>query len=323
MVRGYVEIARIDHWIKNVFVLPGIVVALSIDPARIHSLNPFHVVVGLIAICLVTSSNYVLNEILDAPFDRLHPYKSVRPVAAGRVRVGAAYVEWLMLVAAGLALGSIVSLAFVATLAALWLAGCIYNVQPLRTKDVPYLDVISEAVNNPLRMLAGWYLTETEATPITSLLISYWMVGCYFMAVKRYAEYRELTRAELVAYRRSFRTYTEQSLLTSILFYGSASMLFFGAFCARYRLELVLSFPLVALVMAIHFWLAFRRNSPVQNPEGLYREPLVVIPVSICAVIMTVLLFVDLPVLHEWFTPTHSTRSASTGSMRTARNAGT
>ena len=38
----------------------------------------------------------------------------------------------------------------------LWVMGCIYNIPPVRSKDLPYLDVLSEAVNNPLRMLAGW-----------------------------------------------------------------------------------------------------------------------------------------------------------------------
>jgi decaprenyl-phosphate phosphoribosyltransferase len=57
------------------------------------------------------------------------------------------------------------------------------------------------------------------------------------------------------------------------MFYGSAAMLFLGAFAMRYRLELVLSFPFVSLVMAIYLFLAFRPNSSVQRPEGLYREP--------------------------------------------------
>ncbi len=31
-IRGHVSIMRLDHWIKNVFVVPGAVVALSLDP---------------------------------------------------------------------------------------------------------------------------------------------------------------------------------------------------------------------------------------------------------------------------------------------------
>lgn len=304
LLNPYIQIARVDHWIKNVFVLPGVLVALSIDPGRFHALDFANAALGVFALCLITSSNYVLNEILDAASDRFHPLKSARPVAAGRVRLPLAWLEWIALMAAALGLGSRVSLPFTLTLLALWIAGCAYNIPPVRTKDLPYVDVVSEAINNPLRMLAGWYLTKTAAAPITSLLISYWMAGCYFMAIKRYSEFRELSRSQLHAYRKSFQSYSERSLLTTILFYGSHAMLFFGAFVARYRIELVLSFPLVGIVMAFYFSLAFRPNSPVQNPEGLYREPLIVAPAGLCALVMCILLFVDVPILHTLFRPT-------------------
>jgi 4-hydroxybenzoate polyprenyltransferase len=102
---GYVQIARIDHWVKNVFVLPGVVVALSVDRARLASWSWVSFVLGMLAVCLIASSNYVLNEILDAPSDLAHPTKRNRPVPAGRVNVGWAYVEWIALMAAGLGLG--------------------------------------------------------------------------------------------------------------------------------------------------------------------------------------------------------------------------
>ena len=88
------------------------------------------------------------------------------------------------------------------------------------------------------------------------------------------------------------------------MFYGTHAMLFFGAFIGRYRLELILSFPLVALVMAVYLWLAFSKDSGVQHPEGLYKEPMLMIPVVICAAVMIALLFVDLPFLHHMFRAT-------------------
>jgi decaprenyl-phosphate phosphoribosyltransferase len=301
---AYIRMARVDHWVKNVFVLPGVLVALSIEPHRISSLNWWDLLIGLLAVCLISSSNYVLNELLDAPFDRFHPAKSQRAAASGGVNRSLGYLEWIALLIAGLALSWRISTPFVLVMAALWVMGCIYNVPPVRTKDVAYLDVLSEAINNPLRMLAGWYLTRTEAVPIASLLISYWMIGCYFMAIKRYAEYRELQDGHLTRYRKSFAAYSEQALLVSIMFYGSHAMLFFGGFIVRYRLELILSFPLVALVMAIYLWLAFKKDSAVQHPEGLYKEPALMIPVVACAVVMIALLFIDLPFLHDMFRAT-------------------
>ena len=67
---GHLAICRFDHWFKNVFVLPGVVVALGMEPERLGwDLLP-RLLLGLLAIGLVASSNYVINEVLDAPFDR-------------------------------------------------------------------------------------------------------------------------------------------------------------------------------------------------------------------------------------------------------------
>jgi decaprenyl-phosphate phosphoribosyltransferase len=301
-LRGHVKIARADHWIKNVFVLPGIVVAVSIDRATLTSALPWHILIGLLSVCLVTSSNYVLNELLDASYDLEHPTKKRRPVPTGEVSIPLAYVEWIALMIAGTALALVISISFALTLLALWLMACVYNVSPIRSKDLPYVDVLTESVNNPLRMLAGWYITSTTVIPPASLLISYWMVGCYFMAIKRFAEYRDFTdAARSAAYRKSFAYYNEARLLVSIMFYASQGMLFFGAFIMRYRLELILSFPMVALVMAVYLSLAFKGDSAVQRPEVLYREPRLMAAVVSCAALMLLLLFVDVPILYRIF----------------------
>jgi 4-hydroxybenzoate polyprenyltransferase len=308
-LKAYWQIARPDHWIKNVFVFPGVAVALSIDHSAVQTFSWTRLLFGLIAVCLITSSNYVLNEILDAPSDRKHPTKHNRPVPSGRVNISAAYIEWIALFALGLIVGSVISKPFSLTMAALWVAGCLYNIPPLRTKDVPYLDVLSEAVNNPLRMLAGWYLTTTNATPTLSLLVSYWMIGCYFMAIKRYAEYREIADVhQAAAYRKSFAFYTENNLLIAIMFYAANSMLFLGAFIIRYRLELILAFPLVAFVMAVYLSLSFSKDSAVQAPEKLYREPLLMVSTVLCVAVMAVLLFCDVPILYRLFTPSEIVR---------------
>ncbi len=320
-IRGLVEIARVDHWFKNVFVLPGVVVALGFAPL---STNPavvevflVRLVLGLLAVCLVASSNYVLNEILDAPYDLHHPEKSQRAVPSGRVNVRLAYVEWLVLVAVGIGIGAFLSFGLGAALAALWAMGCVYNVPPIRSKDVPYIDVLSESVNNPLRMLVGWYIVSPGGLAPVSLLVSYWMVGCYFMAIKRFAELRHIgDRSRATAYRRSFGKVTEQSMLISIVFYASAAMLFFGAFAMRYRIELIVSFPLIALVMAIYLAVGFRPDSAAQRPEGLYREPVLMLAVVACTILVVTLLFVDLPTVDRIFVPT--VPSASNAAVRPA-----
>ena len=300
------RIMRVDHWIKNIFVVPGIVIALTVAPERLTAgLIPV-LLIGFLSIGLVTSGNYVLNEVLDAPTDREHPRKRLRPIAAGEIAAGPALIQWMVLLLAGMGLGVLVSRAFALTMLGLALAGILYNLPPVRTKDIPYIDVLSEAINNPLRMVAGWFLVGPAVRLIpVSLLLSYWMIGCYFMALKRYSELRYAPDREgLHRYRPVFRRYSEPGLLAVIVCYASAAMLFLGAFIMRYRLELVLAFPLLAIVMGLYMLLAFAPDSPVQEPERLWREPRLVAAVAVCALAMIVLLFVDLPVLHEVFRPT-------------------
>jgi decaprenyl-phosphate phosphoribosyltransferase len=306
--RGHIQIARIDHWFKNVFVLPGIIAAIGSDPSHIATNIWTNIIVGLFATCLVASSNYTINEVLDAPFDRFHPIKHARPVPSGRVNIPLAYVQWIVLMLAGVGLGLTVSGGFAAVLFVLWVMGCLYNIPPIRSKDVPYIDVLSESVNNPLRMLAGWLIASTGSVAPASLLLSYWMVGCFFMATKRYAEYREINDPErAAAYRKSLKFYTLERLMVSIMFYAAAAMLFLGAFIMRYRLELIIAFPLVALVMAIYLSLAFKKHSSAQNPESLYKEPALMAAVVACTIVMGVLMVVDIPTMQTIFAPTAPT----------------
>jgi decaprenyl-phosphate phosphoribosyltransferase len=302
-LRGHLRIMRVDHWFKNVFVLPGVVIALAAQDSVDWGEFAWRLVVGMIAVCIVASSNYVLNEVLDAPYDIEHPVKRNRPVPMGLVNVRLAYAQWIALMLVGVGLGAVVSPWEALTLFGLWVAGCVYNIPPLRTKDVAYLDVVTEAVNNPIRMLVGWFIVAASPVPPLSLLVSYWMIGCYFMALKRFAEYRDMAdaRAGHVRYRRSFARYDDKRLLVSIVFYGSTAMLLFGAFTVRYRLELILAFPLIALIMAMYLNLAFEPGSPVEHPEKLYRERGLMVAVVACSVLMLVLLFVDVPWLADFF----------------------
>jgi 4-hydroxybenzoate polyprenyltransferase len=301
-IRPYVQIARVDHWFKNAFMLLGVVLAIFYAPwlAAWSSLRPL--ALAVIATCLTASSNYVLNELLDGPTDKLHPKKRTRPVPSGQVVAAIAYAEWLALGAAGIALSFSINRYFGLSAVALWLLGVSYNVPPVRTKEWPYLDVISESANNAVRLLLGWFALLTTAFPPVSLLLSYWMVGAFFMATKRYAEYRHIGNRQIAAgYRKSFRHYTEEYLLLSIVFYATTSALFGGIFIVRYHLELILFVPLAAGMFTYYLRIGMRPNSPVQNPEKLYTERGFFAYLLVSFAIFVVLMFTRIPILYEWF----------------------
>jgi 4-hydroxybenzoate polyprenyltransferase len=301
-IRPYIQIARVDHWFKNAFMLLGVVLAIFYQPevATWSSLIPL--TLAVVATCLVASSNYVLNELLDAPRDRLHPEKKHRPVPSGLVSARVAYVEWLALAAVGFAIALSINLYFFASALFLWVMGIAYNVPPMRTKEWPYLDVLSESINNPIRLLLGWFALVTGHVPPLSLVISYWMIGAFFMAMKRYAEYRHIgDRRVAAAYRRSFEYYTDEKLLVSILFYATACALFAGIFIVRYHLELILFAPFAAGLFAYYMHLGMLPDSPVQNPEKLYRQRGFFAYMVLCTVTFVLLMFTSIPFVYDLF----------------------
>ena len=75
----YVRIARPDHWFKNIFIVPGTLIAALFTGEPLGRLaGPF--LIGLAAACLIASANYVINEWLDAAHQlRLHPSRTPDP----------------------------------------------------------------------------------------------------------------------------------------------------------------------------------------------------------------------------------------------------
>jgi len=297
---AHVRIARPDHWFKQVFCLPGVVLAAALLDLDTGGDTVADLVLAFVGVSLVASSNYVVNELVDAPTDAHHPHKAARPAVAGLVHRGLAWLQWPVFGAAGVAVSAAVSAELAATAATLWVMGVVYNVRPVRSKDVPVVDVLSESVNNPLRLMAGWYAVGGTGWPPLSLLVGYWLVGGFLMAAKRSAEFRTLgDRA--ADYRRSFTWYTARRLDALMVFCLASASLLGGVFIALHRLELVLLAPVLALVVAAYWALALRPDSPVQAPEGLWREGRLMALCLLAAVGLVVLALVDLPWLADLF----------------------
>ncbi|MEO8210497.1 MAG: UbiA family prenyltransferase [bacterium] len=274
---------------------------------------PFHVsslitiAIGIFATCLIASANYTINELLDASFDKEHPVKKFRPVPSGLIKPSLAYLQYFILVLLGLGISYTINIQFCLTNAFLLFMGLLYNVPPVRTKDIPYLDVISESVNNAIRLLLGWYLITNTIVPPLSIIIAYWMIGAFFMAMKRLGEIRFIANNNVVkVYRKSLAYYTEEKLITSIIFYSSLFSFTSAIFLIRYKFELILTIPFLTMLISEYMRIGFLDDSPVQYPEKLYKQKRLVIICFLFLISFAILLFVKIPWLSEIFDPLYN-----------------
>ena len=293
----YVQIARPDHWIKNIFMIPGTVLALILG-GNVSNFIALKFVGAAVVLCLISSANYVINEYLDAASDRYHPMKSKRPGAKGKLELRYVALLYIALAAGGLALAHQFGAMFFATSIVFLIMGILYNVEPIRTKDRAYLDVLSEAINNPLRFLLGWFVVINTALPPSSVLLSYWMGGAFLMAMKRYSEYRQFADpARIALYRKSFKVYNEEKLLLSSFFYALNATFFLGVFLIKYRIEYFLSLPFITVMFVWYVQIALKKNSAAQAPEKLYGERKFLFYVLFVCALLGALTCINLPAL--------------------------
>ncbi len=298
--RDYLRLARLDHMTKQIFILPGIVLAWMLRGAPEAGVWAA-ILLGVVAAVAVASANYVINEWLDRAFDAHHPEKSQRAAVQKRLDPRLVYGLYAALLVLGLGLAAAVNLTVLVLAALLAVAGIAYNVQPLRAKDRAYVDVLAESLNNPLRLMLGWAMIDPATLPPVSLLLAFWFGGAFLMNAKRLAEYRfiagEWGTEVLARYRRSFAVYTEARLSVANLVYALLAGFAAAVFLVKYRIEFVLLFPLMTALFAEYYRLALLTGSPARAPEKLFTARRLMLLTLATAVVFAVTAVVDIPVL--------------------------
>lgn len=303
-LKYYISIARPDHWVKHVFIVPGIVAAIMLAP-MLPDLRTaiYNITIGFLSAGLIASANYVINEWLDAETDRNHPEKMNRPAAQGIVKAQYVYLEYSLLAGTGLLIAWQIDLLFFISAALLFISGITYNVKPFRTKDRAYLDVLSEAINNPIRLVMGWAMISGNTVPPLSLVIAYWAGGAFLMAAKRLSEYRFIEKENghdwAGAYRRSFQFYSVESLIISCFIYSLASTFGVAIFLIKYRTEFALTFPIIILLFAYYLHLGLQPMSIAQKPEKLHKDGKLLTIIAILIIIAGLMAFIDIPLLER------------------------
>jgi 4-hydroxybenzoate polyprenyltransferase len=158
-----VETMRPKQWIKNAFVLAGLVFSGNVLEADAQ-LNAW---TATIAFCLVSGATYLLNDAADAATDRLNPRTAGRPIARGALSPTTARVAAALATVAGLGLAALINWETLAVLGGFMVLQLGYSGG---LKHVLFLDVMIIAAGFVLRALAGLVALDT--------LISEWLLLC-------------------------------------------------------------------------------------------------------------------------------------------------
>ena len=268
-IRPYLKLARPRQWVKNGFVLPGLIFGHALgEPDKLAA-----ALTATVAFCLMSSAVYALNDCFDRERDREHPDKQHRPIASGEVSVRAATVYGLLLAAGALALGACASPLVAAILVGYALINLGYS---MGLKRIPVVDVFIIAAGFMLRLLAGTLGIGIE--PSRWLLFCGFLVTLFLGFAKRRAELIRLGE-DAGQHRPVLDAYTESFLDAAVLACATGMVIAYGLYTvsaqtmAQHGTDLTLTLPFVLFGTFRYLFLLRHRGGGGDPSNELLDDP--------------------------------------------------
>lgn len=174
-MQAYIRLLRPSQWLKNAFVFAPLIFSKHLfDGTYVTA-----VLVAFVAFSLISSTVYIINDIVDKEADKLHPIKKERPIASGKILPATAIGIATIIFSVGLYLSQVLPLMFTGILLLYFIVQLLYS---FKLKHIVILDVFVIAAGFMLRVLSG-------AVAI-NVVISHWIIICtlflsLFLAVSK------------------------------------------------------------------------------------------------------------------------------------------
>lgn len=277
-IKLYIDSLRLDRWPRSLAFIPGLIAVIVLFPDEFKDIEVTSIIIKSIVAFMLTwfisTANYIINEITDAPYDAYHPTKKDRPLVKKEIKRRFLMLLWLILIVISNFIATVMfNTSFQVSLFSLLLAGIFYNVPPLRVKDIPVLDSTMESANNPIRFCIGWYILA-ESFPPVLLLVSWWAFGNFLMVGKRVAEKKFLTEEESNRYRMSLKRYSLRCLILFMWVSAAVFIVSFIVFSIQIKIVTFLyGAPFILIYLMMFIKKSTQDRDGAEEPEKLLKNP--------------------------------------------------
>jgi len=218
------KLLRPRQWMKNLALFAAIVFGGSLF--NIDALS--RVILAFISFCLLASSTYIINDLVDATKDKLHPFKKARPIPSGEVGTQEAIFIFALMIASAFFFANLVGGAFI------FFCFLYLGIQFLYSfifKSIEIFDIFFIAAGYILRVLAGETLVDYHLS--VWLLLTTISLSLFLAIGKRRAELtllKNYTGARVVEIRQSLSHYSEPLLDVYTVMFATATAIFYSLF---------------------------------------------------------------------------------------------
>ena len=288
MLKYILKAMRPRQWTKNAFIFA----ALVFD-RKLLNLHAFlQTLAAFVLFCLLSSSVYLINDILDRESDRAHPIKKNRPIASGNLPVSLALATGTFLLLVSLTGAFLLSHGFFFISLVYFTLNIIYSIW---LKHIPIIDVLVIASCFVLRVAAGVSVIEVQRfSPwlyvVTTLLALYLGFG------KRRAELAVLVNDSPQSHRKVLSGYSIQFIdqlitVVSATTLISYSLYTFSAPNLPENHSMMLTIPFVLYGIFRYLFLINKHNAGGEPEEILLKDRPIQLTVLLWGVAVMVIFY--------------------------------
>ena len=173
---NYLNLLRVKHWVKNLFIF--IPLFFSSQLFDIHKF--YNTTITFFAFSFIASFIYVINDINDVEFDRMHYEKKNRPIASKKIPILNGFFISLLFLTTGLFLLIYFTPIIVVFISITYiLMNILYT---LKLKNVPILDFVIISTGFIFRVFIG---AEVNNIELSNLIIIMVFLFSVFIAVSK------------------------------------------------------------------------------------------------------------------------------------------
>lgn len=199
MIRDYLRLLRISHWVKNSFVFVPLIFSKHLFEWGYLSLA----INAFFAFSLTASVVYIINDILDISYDKNHPVKRSRPIASGIISIKQSIFIIAVLVVLLFPLILRLNLQFNLILLSYAILNIFYSI---KLKEIVIVDILTIAAGFMLRIISGAIVIDVNIS--SWLILTTLFLSIFLGVMKRKSElnlYYDLnTRSVLKEYTDEF-----------------------------------------------------------------------------------------------------------------------
>lgn len=262
-MKNYFNLLRPYQWYKNLVVFTAIIFSANLFNPALLLMTVF----GFLSLIMISSVNYIINDLVDIKKDRFHPEKFKRPLASGKVKIWQALTIAAVLFSGSVIIAYHLSDFFLYSVLFLFAFTQLYS---FFLKNEAFADIIAISINFIIRASAGAFIIGVYVSPWLILVIFF--LSLFLTLGKRKSDLIYLGK-NAENHKSSLKYYSEEIINPLTMISTTSLIITYSLYCILGTSQLMLlTLPIVLYALFRYLSLVYSGSKIGRHPHKVFKD---------------------------------------------------